>query len=485
MNHSRIGFGCYRIDDRVKEHFDSLSKALTKGITLIDTSANYSDGRSEILIGNVLTELISSGRIKREDLTLVTKGGYIQGTNLKFAEKKKQQGNPFTDVSEYEPELWHCISPDFLEDQISRQLFRLGQNDGFGYIDAYLLHNPENFLASADKNGEDPESAKEEYYSRIKKAFEFLEEQVLSGKIKSYGISSNTFPAESSKSNFTSLERVIAVANGVSSNNNFKFIQFPLNLIESNALFLKNQSGNTKTVIELAKENNLTVLINRPFNAITSKGIVRFADFYSNEVDIKELERQLKLLPLLEDDLINEKLVNSTIPESDLGVLKGLLTFGHMMSQNWRTFGSIEHFNDSVEFFFSPRINYLTDYFDEKVKDDTLVECFDKYMKEVFRLFNYILDHYKAIANRRSGYIHSLINNLCDERYHRFTLSQKTILLLNSIDGVNCALAGMRKERYVDEMLETLNAPLISNAEEVFMKLHSELESADFKNTVI
>jgi hypothetical protein len=40
---SACGFGSYRVDYRVNEHFTAMEYALLNGINLIDTSANYSD----------------------------------------------------------------------------------------------------------------------------------------------------------------------------------------------------------------------------------------------------------------------------------------------------------------------------------------------------------------------------------------------------------------------------------------------------------
>ncbi|MBK9403499.1 MAG: aldo/keto reductase [Ignavibacteria bacterium] len=173
MNYSKAGFGSYRIDISIKDHYDALYYALTNGINLIDTSANYADGRSEQLIAKVIEDLISEKKIKRDELTIVTKGGYIQGQNYKFASKLKQEGKPFEDVVEYSERLWHCISPGFLEDQISRQLHRLNQD----YADVYLLHNPEYYLGWAENNKIDRQEAEKIYYERIRKAFEFLEKK--------------------------------------------------------------------------------------------------------------------------------------------------------------------------------------------------------------------------------------------------------------------------------------------------------------------
>ena len=73
---SACGFGAYRVDYRVKEHFESLEYAISSGINLIDTSANYSDGGSEILIGNVIGDMITQGKMLREEIVIVSKGGY-------------------------------------------------------------------------------------------------------------------------------------------------------------------------------------------------------------------------------------------------------------------------------------------------------------------------------------------------------------------------------------------------------------------------
>src|SRR5690606_22819253 len=73
---SICGFGSYRIDQGINRHKSALELALKNGINLIDTSANYTDGGSESLVGTVLNNLFSSGEMHRDELILVTKGGY-------------------------------------------------------------------------------------------------------------------------------------------------------------------------------------------------------------------------------------------------------------------------------------------------------------------------------------------------------------------------------------------------------------------------
>jgi len=57
---SPVGFGSYRVDVRVAEHRAALSKAIRMGVNLIDTSANYADGNSERMIGEVLRALTTN-----------------------------------------------------------------------------------------------------------------------------------------------------------------------------------------------------------------------------------------------------------------------------------------------------------------------------------------------------------------------------------------------------------------------------------------
>ena len=200
---SAAGFGGYRIDFRVKEHYESLEYALTSGINLIDTSANYADGGSEVLIGKVIEDMIASGKIKREEVVIVTKGGYIQGKNFELAKKLKEDGHGYKEIVEYNDKLWHCIHPDFLKDQITFSLQKMNVQR----VDAYLLHNPEYFLDSPVSVELSLDELRHEYYVRIKRAFEYLETEVEKGRIGCYGISSNSFVYTEEDKTFTSLEK--------------------------------------------------------------------------------------------------------------------------------------------------------------------------------------------------------------------------------------------------------------------------------------
>ncbi len=73
---SRFAFGTYRTTIHNPIHQEALHYALEKGIVDIDTSSNYMYGEAEELIGAAIKDF------KREDIRIVSKGGYIQGPNL-------------------------------------------------------------------------------------------------------------------------------------------------------------------------------------------------------------------------------------------------------------------------------------------------------------------------------------------------------------------------------------------------------------------
>jgi hypothetical protein len=122
---SRVGFGGYRVDDETPVHQEALEKALCNGCNLIDTSTNYTDGGSERCVGAVLGGLVRAGKLRREEVIVVSKIGYVQGTNLLLAQERDHAGQPFPEMVKYMEGCWHCIHPEWLGDQLQRSLSRL------------------------------------------------------------------------------------------------------------------------------------------------------------------------------------------------------------------------------------------------------------------------------------------------------------------------------------------------------------------------
>lgn len=256
---SRIGFGGYRISIGSAEHARALAYALRSGCNLIDTSANYMNGQSEALIGHMLAE--------HPDLKafIITKAGYIQGDNLDVMAKLNRRGVARDGLITFSEDYQYSIHPDFLRSQIELSCKRLRRNQ----IDGFLLHNPEHYF---DQENDDINP--DEYYAQITSAFEFLQEMVAAGIIRYYGISSNTFPLCTDAENTTDLHRVMEIARKISSSHDFKLIQFPLNLLERQAL--ETHHGGT-SLIGAARSYGITTFSNRPINARIDNAVIRLA----------------------------------------------------------------------------------------------------------------------------------------------------------------------------------------------------------------
>ena len=128
---------------------------------------------------------------------------------------------------------------------------------------------------------------------------------------------------------------------------------------------------------------------------------------------------------------------------------------------------------------FAPKIDFMIRFFDEKVHDENTKDFFGRYIKECYRMLNFVSSYYKMRAEKRSRFINSIINKDLDMKFHDLTLSQKAILLLNSVSGVSCVLAGMRKEKYVEDVIKILNKKDIANAELIIRKVSEEILTAE------
>lgn len=255
-----VGFGSYRVSIKSAEHKTALIDALKAGCSLIDTSSNYTNGDSEELIGSVLTEHPEFKPL------IVTKAGYIQGKNLKTLDDLNKLGLALEDIVDLSDTLKHSIHPDFLKSQLDQSLLRLKRDS----VDYFLLHNPEYYFQIEG-------ASKDEYYSRIKKAFIYCEEEVTAGRIKAYGISSNNFVLPIDDPHVTDLQMIMGIVTDIKARN-FKMVQFPFNLIEIGALEKLGEYGD-ESLLELCMRYGLISVINRPLNAFSQNKLVRFATY--------------------------------------------------------------------------------------------------------------------------------------------------------------------------------------------------------------
>lgn len=428
---SPIGFGAYRIDvdspSAVKQE-DALRLALKSGCNLIDTSTNYGDGGSERLIGRVLAE----AEVRRDDVFIVSKAGYIQGENLKLARARQHEGKGFADIVEYSSDCWHCISPEFLEDQLSRSLARLG----LARLDALLLHNPEYFLKAGGLHAE--------YYRRIEAAFRWLETEADRGRIRFYGISSNTFPEPRDSPEFTSLEAACEIAGRIGPANRFALIQFPFNLYEPGAV-LETNCGR-ESVAEYARRLGLGTLVNRPLNAFAAGRLVRLADYpsHSERDVVGDFKSAMSAATALE----------ARYPGAAVLPVRAV-SWAHVIRENFARLSDLESWNSFRAYRAEPSVANACGILAEKPEYREWVSA---YRSAAAALFDAVTVYLESQASVESDRIAVILDQVCGELASTPTLSRKALRLYRSLPGLDCILVGMRQTQYVRDAM-ALGAP--------------------------
>ena len=453
LSTSQVGFGCYRISAGVAHHEKALCQALGAGINLIDTSTNYADGDSETLVGQVLGKLTDSGDIARNEVVVVSKVGYLQGQNYALSRDRKQRGRPFPELVEFGEGLEHCIHPEFLRDQLNRSLKRLNLET----LDFYLLHNPEYFLEWAHHNGQTVVTARTEYYNRIQRAFEYLEDEVALGRIRYYGISSNTFPAAADQADFTCLDTIWNIAESLNSQHHFRLIQLPFNLMEPGAILTKNQP-NDESVLDLARKKELGVLINRPLNAFFDNQLVRLAEVPDFELQSKdEIVRKIQILTKSEKSLWMKILPAIKVPPGLRMRIKEQMAIGDILKHHWLNLGSYERWRQLKTGNLQPRIQGVMDFlvpYGEQNED--LSNWIDSHRKKIEAAFEAVASLYAEEAEHRVNRIRQTLAAADRDWAQEGTLSQKALRAIRSTAGVSCTLVGMRRADYVTDILVEL-----------------------------
>ena len=244
---SRVGFGCYRAHSEL--HGEALAQALSAGCNLIDTASNYEDGRSESLVGAVLENTGARAFV-------VTKVGYIspagvaslKGAGLRTERLPQlQDGTPFS-----------------LEPAVLRVLLELSRSRlGRPTLDAVLLHNPERLI--------DTGASAAELHTAFERAFEFLDQEVHAGRLRFYGVSSNSLPT-ACEGTPLDLESIVPLARSGDRDPALSFMEFPLNLLERDAAGIGSRAS-----LFARMPHGVRTIANRPLNAFFDGGLTRLA----------------------------------------------------------------------------------------------------------------------------------------------------------------------------------------------------------------
>ena len=254
---SSIGLGTYlgEPDNAADQAYtEAIATALRSGINVLDTAINYRHQRSERNIGAALKQLIDSGELKRDEVLICTKAGYLSFDGNMPADPRgyfmREYLEPGILDSRQLAGGMHCMAPAYLENQIERSRHNLG----LATIDLFYVHNPESQLADVSR---------EVFDQRLKAAFAMLEGQVRAGRLGYYGVATwNAFRVAENSHDYINIFEIAELARAAGGDNHhFRFIQLPFNLAMPEAYGLLNQGLGKEKMSLLSAATRLGIAV--------------------------------------------------------------------------------------------------------------------------------------------------------------------------------------------------------------------------------
>jgi aryl-alcohol dehydrogenase-like predicted oxidoreductase len=254
---SSLGLGTYlgREDDATDALYrKAVVRALECGINVLDTAVNYRHQRSERAIGAAVAAAIEQGTVRRDELIVTTKGGYLAFDGVVPPDPRAYFVETYLRTGIIQPgEIVgsHCMAPRYLRDQLDRSRANLGLET----LDVYYVHNPESQL---------DEVSRETFRARLRDAFAALEEAAREGKLRFYGTATwNGYRVDPGAPDSLSLPELVEVAREVGgAEHRFRVIQLPYNLAMPEAFTRANQKldGGFFSTLDIARHLGLYVM---------------------------------------------------------------------------------------------------------------------------------------------------------------------------------------------------------------------------------
>ena len=262
---SALGAGSYLgdcTDEEDERYRVALREAITLGVNFLDTASNYRCQRSERVVGHAVVEAVAAGDVRRDELLVCTKGGYVALEGEPPATREAYDAwlheNLFAPGIVAPSDLargGHSLHRNF----IAHQLDQSRKNLGLTTIDIYYLHNPEEQLLGLDRAA---------FRALLQDAFALLEERALAGEIVGYGCATWLgLRMGPDHRQHLSLADLMTIARDVGgTTHHFRAVQLPVSLAMPEAARVPTQQLGRKlvTVLEAAEALGVGVVASAP-----------------------------------------------------------------------------------------------------------------------------------------------------------------------------------------------------------------------------
>ncbi len=262
---SALGIGTYLgdcTDDDDAAYVRTVRVAITSGVNVLDTAINYRCQRSERAVGRAIGEAIAAGDVRRDELVICTKGGYVALDGQPPASREAYE--TWIDRELVAPGIvsrgelvrgGHSIAPRYLAHQLAQSRTNLG----VPAVDLYYVHNPEEQLLAVDRAT---------FKQRMHAAFALLEERAAAGEIGGYGCATWTgFRVPREHKQHLTLADLVAIAREVGGTaHHFRAVELPVSLAMPEAARIATQPLGRRLVplLEAADALGISVVASAP-----------------------------------------------------------------------------------------------------------------------------------------------------------------------------------------------------------------------------
>jgi aryl-alcohol dehydrogenase-like predicted oxidoreductase len=236
---------------------------LEGGVNVLVTALSDRMMSSERCLGAALQRAVREGVVARDEVILVTKGGYLSvdpELALGRGSARRYLVETYVDSGLVHPDRVvhgvHCLDGPFLRDQVERSRRNLRVDT----IDLYLIEEPEIHLT---------ECSAEEFRGRMRGAFEALERAVSDGAIAAYGLCTwDGFLRPHTDRGHLAILDVFDLALDVGGgDHHLRAVQLPYSVAMAEAFRLDSQigpTGHTDAVLSTLRGTGTAVLASAP-----------------------------------------------------------------------------------------------------------------------------------------------------------------------------------------------------------------------------
>ena len=242
----------------------------------------------------------------------------------------------------------------------------------------------------------------------------------------------------------------------------FRVLQLPMNLFESGALFTPNTGPEeSETVLAMAREANIAILVNRPLNAIPEKsgGMIRLTD-PQVEISNTNFDAQQPKVAALEQDY--KQVLAPQIPKPEKGAAPlDYFNWAEELKRIRSSIQNLEHWDQIESQTIAPHANQvfqlLTRHFAGKKEEEQIWESWrDRYVPELVSLLKVMRMEAAQKSAKKLAEIRQIIDSLLPPSKQKEPFSRIALWAVACTPGVTCVLNGMRHPVYVDDSLTIL-----------------------------